>query len=74
MLIFFVLINPLVFFFFSFNKDRNSFTSTLPALEKTMRKELTLKQDDFWRLLAREQFLWQYFNARLRYRIRTYLS
>ena len=38
-----------------------------------MTKELTIKQDDFWRLINREQFLWRYFNARLRYRIRTYL-
>ncbi len=37
-----------------------------------MRKELTIKQDDFWRLLNREQFLYTYFNARLRYRIRMY--
>jgi hypothetical protein len=38
-----------------------------------MRKELTIKQDDFWRLINREQFLLIYFNARLRYRIRMYL-
>ncbi|CAF3627836.1 unnamed protein product [Rotaria socialis] len=34
-----------------------------------MRKELTIKQDDFWRLINREQFLLFYFDARLRYRI-----
>jgi len=38
-----------------------------------MRKELTIKQDDFWRLINREQFLLICFNARLRYRIRMYL-
>jgi hypothetical protein len=37
-----------------------------------MRKELTIKQDDFWRLINREQFLFLYFNARLQYRIRMY--
>ncbi|CAF1457543.1 unnamed protein product [Adineta steineri] len=34
-----------------------------------MSKELTIKQDDFWRLINREQFLLIYFNARLRYRL-----
>jgi hypothetical protein len=38
-----------------------------------MRKELTIKQDDFWRLINREQFLLLYFDAQLRYRIRMYL-
>lgn len=37
-----------------------------------MRKELTIKQEDFWRLINREQFLLKYFQVRLRYRIRTY--
>ena len=37
-----------------------------------MRRELTIKQDDFWRLINREQFLLHYFDARLRYRLRTY--
>ena len=37
-----------------------------------MRQEVTIKQDDFWRLLNREKFLLKYFNARLRYRIRMY--
>jgi len=37
-----------------------------------MRKELTIKQNDFWRLINREQFLYSYFNARLRYRIRMF--
>ncbi|UJR24912.1 hypothetical protein I4U23_006276 [Adineta vaga] len=36
-----------------------------------MRKELTIKQDDFWRLINREQFLLHCFNARLRYRLPT---
>jgi hypothetical protein len=39
-----------------------------------MKKELTIKQDDFWRLINREQFLFIYFNARLRYRIRMYFD
>ncbi|CAF1034196.1 unnamed protein product [Adineta ricciae] len=34
-----------------------------------MRRELTIKQDDFWRLINREQFLLHYFDARLRYRL-----
>ncbi len=38
-----------------------------------MGKELTIKQNDFWRLINREEFLLRYFNARLRYRIRMYL-
>jgi hypothetical protein len=36
------------------------------------RKELTIKQIDFGSLLSRERFLRDYFNARLRYRIRMY--
>lgn len=39
-----------------------------------MREELTIKQNDFWRLVNREQFLLMCFNARLQYRIRKYLN
>ena len=38
-----------------------------------MGRELTIKQEDFWRLINREKFLWTYFNAQLRYRIRMLL-
>ena len=38
------------------------------------REESTIKQDDFWRLINREKFIAKYFNARLQYRIRTYLT
>lgn len=39
-----------------------------------MCKELTIKQDHFWRLLNREIFLFKYFNAKLQYRIRMSLT
>jgi len=37
-----------------------------------MKKELTIKQDDFWRLINREQFLSVSFHVKLQYRIRMY--